>query len=62
MLVFLPTAQLIFYMACFTMLGKLHYLWDEGGRYPAEWAKFFGRAFRSGRYFWGVCFVVGEKF
>ena len=33
-----------------------------GTRYPAEWVKFFGRAFRSGRNFMGVCFVVGEKF
>ena len=30
--------------------------------YLAEWAKIFGRAFRSGRKFLEVCFVVGEKF
>ena len=43
------------------LLGKLHYLWD-GGQNPAEWAKFFGRVFRSGQIFSEVCFVVGEKF
>ena len=34
----------------------------QGGRHPAEWAKFFGRAIRSGRIFLEVCLVVGEKF
>ena len=33
-----------------------------GGRYPAEWAKFFGRAYCSGGNFLEVYFVVGEKF
>ena len=34
----------------------------QGGQYAAEWAKFFRRAFCSGRIILAVCFVVGEKF
>ena len=34
----------------------------QGGRQPAEWAKFFRRTFSSGRIILEVYFVVGEKF
>ena len=44
------------------MIREASLFMAQGGRHPAEWAKFFQCVFCSGRIILEVCFVVGEKF